>query len=325
MIHAPAPLSWCNAKTSHRTGPTSSRALYIVWAACALLVLTACGTLPDASKLVSASVQLRSAVAASGSAVEAELKIADRDGTAKEFATKWVRTDESCAGLASYAEALGGIVKAGKEGGAAAQQLADAGLELASGVGVPLPAVAGPLIKLATTVYDQIAKARAAKSLEESLDRMQPAVDAISKLIVSQLNDAEVVLIAANKLETQGLRLTFSDDIGYELRLEKERKSLYMPAPLSAATSKQLEQIDRAEQIVKARLAPMRQELAESAIRLRLSTQLIDGAKVAVIEWAGAHRQMLIAVRESRGVDPQALIVAIEELHRLLIKVKEAS
>ena len=159
MIHAPAPLSWCNATTSHKTGPTRWGVSCVVWATFVLFALTGCGSLPDASKLASASVQLRSAVAASGSAVESELKIADRGGKAEEFAAKWEQTDRSCAALARYAEALGGIVKAGKESGAAAQQLADAGLELASGVGLPLPAAAGPAIKLATTVYQQIARA----------------------------------------------------------------------------------------------------------------------------------------------------------------------
>lgn len=291
----------------------------------AAMVVLACGALPDAGKLTDASIQLRSAVVATGSAVETELKVANRGDTAGEFAKAWRTVDQSCTALVGYAEALGGIVQAGKDSADAARKLGDAGQNLAMGLGLTTTPVVKELIPLAASVYGQIAQARAARSLEESLVRMQPAVDEMAGLVASQLSLAQDILVAANLRNGLLARTAYQKDEGYMRTLQSQREVLYQKGALTASTGQQLEQIDRAERIVRTRLDSRDQLLAAGEQRLRQNTQLIDSAKRAVLDWADAHRQLQVAVRDSRSVDPKALAASIEELRTLVIKVREAS
>lgn len=287
-------------------------------------LLAGCGSVPDAGRLVDASVQLHSAIGASGSAVATELRAARLDETAQQFAAAWTHTERSVAGLVQYAEALGGIVRAGREGGELVQRVAAAGSELAAAVGLGLPAAGlAAAVDVGAQVYRQIALVRAAQSLDESLARMQPAVDRIAELIVGQLEDAAVILAAASQLEAVNLRREFADDTGYRDALQRERRALYAPGPLTPTTAERLQQIDRAERIVAARLQPMERQLAAGARRLAQSTQLIAAAQQAVRDWAGAHRQLRRAVSESRTLDPAALLHSVEELRVLVRKVRE--
>ncbi len=287
-------------------------------------LLAGCSSVPDAGRLVDASVQLHSAIGASGSAVATELRAARRDETAQKFAAAWTHTERSVAGLVQYAEALGSIAQAGREGGESVQRVAAAGSELAAAVGLGLPAAGfAAAVDVGAVVYRQIALVRAAQSLDESLERMQPAVDRIAELIVGQLEDAAVILAAASQLEAVNLRREFADDTGYRDALQRERRALYAPGPLTPATAERLEQIDRAERIVAARLQPMEHQLAAGARRLRQSTQLI--AQQAVRDWAGAHRQLRRAVSESRTLDPAALLHSVDELRVLVRKVREVT
>jgi hypothetical protein len=289
-------------------------------------LLAGCGSVPDAGRLVDASVQLHSAIGASGSAVATELRAARRDETAQQFAVAWTHTERSVAGLVQYAEALGGIVRAGREGGESVQRVAAAGSELAAAVGLGLPAAGlATAVDIGAQVYQQIALARAAQSLEASLARMQPAVDRMAELIVGQLDDAAVILAAASRLEAVNLRREFADDTGFRDALQRERRAQYAPGPLTPAAAERLQQIDRAERIVAARLEPMERRLAAGERRLRQSMQLIGAAQQAVRDWAGAHRQLQRAVSESRTLDPVALLHSVEELRVLVRKAREVT
>jgi len=310
----------------HRPGQRLRQALLAGIGACVLTVSSGCATLPDAGKLADASVQLRSAIVAGGSAVTLELEAAGDSARATEFRNAWATPDRSALALVAYAEAAAGIVKSGAEAGESVRRLADAGTQLASGVGIALPA-AGALtagVDLAAWVYQQIALSRASKSLEESLARMQPAVDRITELIGKQLDDAQAILVNANKIAETKLRAKFQTETGYLLALGKERQALYLVTPLTAANAQRLEQIDRIERTVAAKLEPMDLERKSSSARVKQGSLLIVGARVAVADWAGAHRQLLLAVREGRTVDPRALLQSIAELRELVNKVRAA-
>jgi hypothetical protein len=215
-------------------------------------------------------------------------------------------------------------VRSGREGGDAVRRLADAGLQLAGGVGIALPA-AGALaagVDLAAYVYQQIALARAAASLEESLQRIQPAVDRIADVIGRQLDDAQAILVNANKVAEVRMRDQFSDETGYLLALRKERQALYRVTPLTAANAERLLQIEKVERTVTARLEPMDTERKAASMRMRNALALMAATRQAVIDWAGAHRQLLAAVRDGAVVDPQALLQSVVEVRQLIRKVR---
>jgi hypothetical protein len=295
--------------------------------ACAVALSTGCATLPDAGKLADASVQLRTAINAGGSAVVLELEAAGDPEHATQFRKAWATSDRSALALAGYAEAVAGIVKAGNEAGESARRLADAGAQLANGVGIALPAAealeAG--VDLGAWIYKQIAVARASKSLEESLANMQPAVDRVADVIGKQLEDAQIVLVSANQIADAKLRDRFSTETGYLIALAKERQALYQVTPLTTANAQRLEQIERVERTVAVKLEPMDTERKASAARLKQASLLITGARIAVADWADAHRQMLVAVREGRTVDPRALLQSVAELRDLVNKLRAAS
>ncbi|MCU0969142.1 MAG: hypothetical protein MUF03_10045 [Rubrivivax sp.] len=299
------------------------------WLAAVLvpMMLAGCGTLPDAGPLVDASVQLRSAVASAGSATEVELRAAERAAQADDFRAAWAVTDRSVAALVTYAESLSALVQAGRAGGDSVQRLADAGRGLAAGVGLPVPgaAAAGAAVDVAAQVYGHIAAAGAAASLEESLGRMQPAVDRIAGLIVGQLDAAGEILTAASLAQQFDLRTAYRDDLDFRKALERERRALYADGTPDAARVQRLEQIDRLERIVAVRLEPMERELAALRQRERQSAQMMAAARHAVLDWADAHRQLRAAVRESRAVDPRALQASVEELRLLVRRVRDAA
>jgi hypothetical protein len=287
----------------------------------ALVAAAGCATPPDAGNLADASAQLRSAIAATGNAVAVELDAAGEPDRARQLREAWVVPDRSAVALMLYSDAVASIVRSGQQGGDTVRRLADAGTQLATGVGIAMPAV-GAGVDLAAYLYQQIALARAATSLEQSLERMQPAVDRIADVIGKQLDDAQVILVNANKLAEVKLRDQFSDETGYLIALRKERQALYRVTPLTTANADRLLQIEKVERSVTAKLEPMEAERKAAAVRMRNSLQLIAATRQAVIDWAGAHRQMLAAVRDGATVDPQALVQSVFEVRELIRKVR---
>jgi hypothetical protein len=236
----------------------------------------------------------------------------------------WAVTDRSAVAISLYSDALASIVKSGREGGDTVRRLAEAGTQLATGVGLALPA-AGTVatgIDVAAFVYQQIAAARAAASLEQALERMQPAVDRIAEVIGRQLDDAQAILVNGNKISETRLRAQFADETGYLIALRKERLALYQVTPLTTANAERLLQIENVERTVNAKLEPMETERKAAAARLKTALQLIAATRQALFDWAGTHRQMLAAVRDGAAVDPQALVQSVVEVRELVRKVR---
>jgi len=299
----------------------AQRSCFAVLALCAA---AGCATPPDAGRLADASAQLRSAIAASGSTVAFELDAAGESERARQLRDAWAAPDRSAVALSQYSDAVAGIIRSGREGGDTVRRLADAGVQLASGVGIALPAAGAVAagVDLAAYVYQQIALARSAASLEQSLARMQPAVDRIADVIGQQLDDAQAILVNANKVAEVRMRDQFSDETGYLLALRKERQALYRVTPLTTANAERLLQIDKVERTVTSRLEPMDAERKASSIRVRNALLLIAATRQAVIDWAGAHRQLLAAVRDGSAVDPHALLQSVVDVRELIRKVR---
>lgn len=296
---------------------------HVVLAAAVALLAAGCGAVPDASKFSAAGMQLHSAVVVTGSILEGELRQAELDPEADDMNKVWAVPDACTLAMMQYGDALAGIVKASRDSAAAAQAVADAGAALASSVGVVLPpaAVSAEATKFAVTVYEQIQKERAARSLEAALVGMQPTVDAVGAILVKQLDNASEILVDANLLVDADMATRYQREIGYSQRLIEARQALYI-LPATAAATSQIDEIAHREQIIAPTMQKFAQEKAVNAERWKQQRQLIYAARQAVMEWAVAHRQLLIAVQNRDAVDPEALNESIVELRALIRKVK---
>jgi hypothetical protein len=63
-------------------------------------------------------------------------------------------------------------------------------------------------------------------------------------------------------------------------------------------------------------------ERKAASMRMRNALLLIAATRQAVIDWAGAHRQLLAAVRDGAVVDPQALLQSVVDVRELIGKVR---
>ncbi len=297
-------------------------------------VLAGCATLPDVAPYRDATVQLRSAVLASGNAVGAELRNAtlaveekDRanlEKSAKTFSENWQVRVESADALVVYAQALAEITKAGKEGGDTARSLAAALEQLAGGVGIALPP-AGAVATLADTaafVYAQVAAVRASRSLEDALVAAQPAVNEIAAKLGKDLDASLTLIDAAYELQRLALADRYDKEIGFLKALERERRKLYAQGQLSREDEKRLKEIGELFDSTKSWREPMQAAFAQLEKRYEVEREVVVATKAAVAEWAAAHRGLAIAVREGRTISVEGLIQATLEARELVRRLR---
>lgn len=301
-----------------------------------LALLTGCATLPDMTPYRDATLQLRSAVVAGGSAVQSGLESAAAsyevgDPTAKQikevsdrFNTEWRARIEGADALLAYTEAVTDIVRSGTEGAASARSLADALAGLATGVGIVLPpaGTVATVTDIAAFVYGHITVARAAKSLDQALQSAQPVVDRVATLLSQDLQASQDILHAARRLQATALALKYNEETAYLKTLAGERKTIYGKGTLTPADEKRLRQIDALFDATREWREPMEQAQAEMDAEYRLRIQLIHATQAAVAEWATAHRSLAAAVREKRTVNVEALVQATLEAKELVRRLR---
>jgi hypothetical protein len=301
-----------------------------------LALLTGCASLPDMAPYRDATLELRSAVVAGGSAVQSGLESVAAsyeagDPTARQikeesdrFGTAWRARIEGADALVAYTEAVSDIARSGTQGDASARALADALAGLASGVGVVLPPAGSvaTVTDIAAFVYGHIAAARAARSLEQALQSAQPAVDRLATVLSQDLQASLDILHAARRLQATALALKFNEETAYLKTLARERKTLYGKDPLTPADEQRLRQIGELFEATREWREPMEQHQAELEAQYRLRIQLINATQAAVAEWAAAHRSLAAAVRENRGVNVEALVQATQEAQELVRRLR---
>jgi hypothetical protein len=301
-----------------------------------LAALTGCASLPDMTPYRDATLQLRSAVVAGGSAVQSGLESAAAsyeagDPTAKQikekadrFSTDWRARIEGADALLAYTEAVTDLALSGTQGEASARSLGNALTGLATGVGVVLPpagAVAA-VTDVAAFVYGHIAAARAAKSLDQALQSAQPAVDRLATVLSQDLQASLDILHAARRLQATALALKYNEETAYLKTLAKERKTIYGKDSLTPADEQRLRQIVDLFEATREWRDPMEQAQAAMEADYRLRIQLINATQGAVAEWAGAHRSFAAAVREKRSVNVEALVQATLEAKELVRRLR---
>ncbi|HWT38071.1 MAG TPA: hypothetical protein VN289_17410 [Paraburkholderia sp.] len=286
-------------------------------------LLTACGALPDASGFAAAGAQLHSAVIVTGDVLVDELQRAELGDESRDMEKLWKVPDACTLAMKNYGDAIASIVQVSRDSGAAAEQVAQAGATFANSIGAVLPPVlaSAEAARLAGTVVQQIQNERAARSLEAALSDMQPTVDLVAGLLDKQLHDADDILLDASGLIYTGIVQNYQQEISYSKTLTDARRTLYTRA-ISTDTTRQLDDISRREQSIAPSLKQYAQEKTANEQRWKTQHELLIAARQAVQEWAGAHRQLLIAVQNRSAVDPRALNESIVELRALLRKAR---
>ena len=292
-------------------------------ATAAVAVLCACKSVPDASQFAAAGSQLHSAVVSAGNVVSDELRQAQLSDSARALDKQWQVPDECTLAMMRYGNAIAGIVQTSRDSEAAAQQVIDAGAQLATTIGVAVP----PLLasaeagKLIDSIAREIVNARAARSLKEALAAMQPVVDDTALLLSRQLDNANEILLDASLQNRLTLVMQYQNDVRYAQTLASDRQKLY-DVPRTADTNRQFDEIVTREKVIAPTVAIFEQRDAERKQRWSTRHALIDAAKQAVLEWAAAHRELLAAVNEGNSVDLKALNESIVELRALIQKAR---
>jgi hypothetical protein len=288
--------------------------------------ITGCAPLPKVGPFVEASNQLRSAVAASGTTVEAELRLMP-DGAryADQLEQQWEARNKAFVAMVAYANSLQAIVDAGNEGAASAQKVADSVSGLAAAAGMTLPgapqaiAVATDAVKF---ISAQIALVRGAKSLEQALETAQPAVEAITDLVAADLQDLEVIFVAASKANDNAVRTSdeFKDLLGYRVQLVKQIGKCDPADTATCDRQVQLGQMLQATDVWLSKYLARRKEIDD---RLRAGRALIQATLQSARDWGIAHGNLIMALKERRPVNMDSLVQAALEIQNLVRKVRE--
>lgn len=305
----------------------------------ALLFCSACATLPETKPFSDATVALRGAVQSSGAAVVSELKMTQLPNATEQAATlesAWKERNKAMSALVEYAASLEAITVAGEGGAGAAKKVFDAAEGLVSALGATsFGAGAGVQLVRDTFVFanEQIAKARAARSLEASLAALQPAIDRVAQLFATDLTALHQLAILSLRAERDALQSANEREIAYRNQLLVTRRTL-MPSiqselgekksPLALSAAKELEQVDALLAHTETWFNGYKQEEAAIQSRERLARELIATTRSAFEDWAAAHERMLAAVRTKRipsaaeVIDAAAQIKALVERYRSL-------
>lgn len=304
----------------------------------AIALFAGCQNLPDTQPFTDATVGLRSAVAATGTTVSAELRqtpLPKVAAQADNFEKAWVARDAAMSALVAYANSLQAIVDSGKTGGESAGKLADAATTLAGTLGAAnLLAGAGGtlLVDTFTYAYGQIAKARAAKSLEAALVELQPAIERLATLLAADLKSSDEIITLAIRAERDALAEDNQREFNYRKQLTATRGMLMssVTADLQAGTKPadltQAGDLSRlSDLLAKSDAWNTAYEAKQAAIaaRARVAHELIAAAAHALPDWAAAHAKMLAAVSAQRPPSVAELTEVATHLRELVDRYRK--
>ena len=301
------------------------------------VLVSGCRSLPDVSSFTAATGSLRSAVASGGSATVAELARVEIPGAAAastNLANAWTKRERLFTALSAYANSLQAIVDSGQSGAASAKALADAVTQLATTANIVQPGAgeaSSVVTQTAMFVYEWIAKARAAASLEKALDAAQPAVERVAQVISADMKDLNALVRLACKAQSDALKLNNAASLGYREVLITTRDELMKRMNASLANGKKATELAEAEELkrVDDLLAatdswyePLQVQFKEIATREKLARELIAEIQVSLGDWAAAHGQLLAAVRSKRPPSIAELSEAAQRIRELVQKFR---
>jgi len=276
-------------------------------------------------------------VASIGSATVSELSRVDIEGASAasgDLAKAWQERERTFSALTSYANSLEAIVTAGQSGAASANALADAVSQLAKTANIIQPGAgeAGSVVtQTAVFVYEWIAKARAAASLEKALAAVQPAVERVSEIMGEDLKDIDSLVRVACRAQTDALKQKNQAGLGYREQLIETHETLMGSMNRALANGRKPSELTETGELkrVEELLAeadswygPLEAQLEAISDRQQVARQLVAETQSALKDWAVAHGQLLAAVRVKRLPSVAELSDAAERIRELVEKFR---
>lgn len=269
-----------------------------------------------------ATASLRSGTESTGTTVTSELLARGWTQSATSFQEQWKARQEAVGALSTYARSLQELSRAGNSGEEAVGSLGDALGELASGVGLAMPAAgATAASEIVGVIYGQIARARARKELAEALSLSQPVVEGVVAKLQADMADLARILDIAVE-DAQG-DLDFEYDVELEFRraLLEQRKRLYEGDPPAASDTARVKAI----QVNASLLASTDDWYADyEGLSRAMSTRaaagkaVLESTKEAVGAFALVHQRFVDAVVDERSFDAGELVEATRRLRDLI-------
>ena len=292
------------------------------------LILASCTSLPDVGPFVEATTEVRSAVAQAGTTVEEELKRMNGGlESAAGLKKQWLSRIEAMDAMVDYSESLQSIVSASRQGAQSVGTLADGVTQLAGSAGIVVPgsAAVGVGVDTSKNIYREIAVMRAAKSLEEALERSRRPVDEIARKIGQDIADLKVIFQAASDSITGDLEIDHQKGINFRNQLIKRRKALYAigSAGLTEADKLELTELDRLIVSTNTWYLPLQAKLNEVRTRLSAGEALIATTSDTVSQWGLTYNNLVLALKDRRPVSIQSLTRATVDIRDLIKRIRE--
>jgi hypothetical protein len=306
--------------------------------AATLLLASGCTQLPDVTPFATATADMAAAVRTAGPAVASEVERMEHgQAAAKTLSQSWAARDAAMAAVVSYSDSLVSIVNAAHDKGEAVGKLAEKLGGLATAAGLPLPgasAALGVVTDAAKFVWAQIELARGAASLEEALAAAQPAIDRIADKLGDDFKDLDVALRAAVEGQRGAIEADPTYNIGVGTRDTIVESKLHLLERLAQRAGNDrdgltdddiaaLGRIDALAESTSAVLEDPEKRLDELGTRAGATTDLLHASADAVQRWSIAHRDLVNAVANRRGVDVDSLTSAAVEIRDLVKRVRE--
>lgn len=296
--------------------------------------LASCATPPDVAGFAAATGEISQSVRAAGPAIASAIRdMRGRPDDVQRWNEAWKRRREVMDRLVDYGESLVELRRAAMVSGETAKTVAARLGDLANAAGITEPVegaatVVGIAVDAAAFVWRQIALARGAETMRQSVEAAHPAVVSIAEIVGKDLRDARIIVRGAieNRRGDVIAAPEFNEVAGFRAQVEKARLELFR-APPKDWSAKQVARLAELDTIAAAADKAMKpQSDALSALDDQEKTQLalLDAAADAVDAWAVAHGRLLAALRNQQPVSLESLERAAIELRALIKKVRDA-
>jgi hypothetical protein len=236
----------------------------------------------------------------------------------------------------NYATTLAGVVEAGRAGAESARALGEAVGNLATSLNIALPGAgtaASSVTQLASDLYAIAAREWAAHVVEKRLEELDPKVQEVARILAADLGNLKNIAWASR---TQALT-NLSQDSEHLRRVNdlKARRAREAHEVLNAPLVATPPQLNLGERLKLLRDIDQTLELetktpgymdylsrrAELETAFADQSAVLDQAVLLLHAWAGAHHQILLAVREKRPPSLQELTQVAADLQEVYKQV----
>ena len=346
------------------------RRLLFAGGAAALLTLSGCRTAPDLRPFADATSQLASSIKTTGKTVVSEVDTMSAGWekseratamlTVNKFEKQWVQRNALADALLDYSASLTAIAQAGEQGEQSAQAVAASFKKLTDAVDVALPqaeAVA-EAVKIGSYLYGKFAQDHAAKTLGESMRRLQPTIDETATVLGKSLQQVETgldavraqnaqnfedeivlgekVSTARNTLKTLSLRrAALLDMLNADAKARDDLRAGLLKAAdadkekefarlsgLNADIAAELAAVEGAFKSESEKLAPFDARKAADASRLATEMELVRAIRAGLDDWAAAHARLAAAALEKKPLQVDDLVQTALEIRDLAKTVR---